>query len=103
MLACARLGRDPLGGVRWLQRRRLRVSGWATPRARSSSRWTGYYRGGELIDHKVKADEAIEAARKEGIEVEKVLVWRRVPGEYHSESQMVEGRDFFIDELLPDY
>ncbi len=62
-----------------------------------------YYRGGELIDHKVKADEAIEAARKDGIEVEKVLVWRRKPGEYHSESEMVEGRDFFVDELLEKY
>jgi acetyl-CoA synthetase len=62
-----------------------------------------YYRSGELIDHKVKADEAIEAAKKEGAEVEKVLVWRRVPGEYHSESEMVEGRDYFIDDLLDDY
>ena len=42
----------------------------------------GYYRNGELIDHKVKADEAIAAAREEGVEVEKVLVWRRHPGEY---------------------
>ena len=42
----------------------------------------GYYRGGQMIDHKVKADEAIEAARKDGVEVEKVLVWRRKPGEY---------------------
>ena len=62
-----------------------------------------YYRNGELIDHKVKADEAIEAARKEGVEVEKVLVWRRHPGEYGSKSPMVEGRDFFVDELLEDY
>jgi acetyl-CoA synthetase len=63
----------------------------------------GYYRNGELIDHKLKADEALAAAKKEGAEVDKVLVWRRVPGEYHSESEMVEGRDFFIDELLEDY
>ncbi len=62
-----------------------------------------YYRNGSLIDHKVKADEAIEEARKEGIEVEKVLVWRRIPGEYHSDSPMVEGRDFFVDDLLGDY
>ena len=62
-----------------------------------------YYRNGSLIDHKAKADEAIEEARKEGIEVEKVLVWRRIPGEYHSESPMVEGRDYFIDELLGSY
>ena len=63
----------------------------------------GYYRNGDLIDHKVKADEAIEEARKEGIEVEKVLVWRRIPGEYHSGSPMVDGRDYFVDELLEDY
>jgi acetyl-CoA synthetase len=63
----------------------------------------GYYRNGSLIDHKVKADEAIEEARKEGIEVEKVLVWRRIPGEYHSESPMVEGRDYFVDDLLGQY
>ncbi len=62
-----------------------------------------YYRNGELIDHKVKADEAIAAAREEGVEIEKVLVWRRHPGEYHSQSPMVEGRDFFIDELLDNY
>jgi acetyl-CoA synthetase len=63
----------------------------------------GYYRNGELLDHKAKADEAIEAAREEGVEVEKVLVWRRHPGEYASKSPMVEGRDFFIDELLGKY
>src|SRR5947207_1269783 len=63
----------------------------------------GYYRGGELIDHKAKADEALETAREQGIEVDKVLVWRRHPGEYASESPMVEGRDFFVDELLEDY
>ncbi len=62
-----------------------------------------YYRGGELLDHKVKADEAIEQARKSGQEIDKVLVWRRKPGEYHSESEMVEGRDFFIDDLIEEY
>src|SRR5205085_5972065 len=62
-----------------------------------------YYRNGELIDHKIKADEAVEAAKEEGTEVEKVLVFRRKPGEYHSESEMVEGRDYFVDELLEQY
>jgi acetyl-CoA synthetase len=42
-----------------------------------------YSRNGELIDHKAKADEAIAAAREEGQEIDKVLVWRRHPGEYH--------------------
>jgi acetyl-CoA synthetase len=63
----------------------------------------GYYRNGELIDHKSKADEALAAASEEGVEVEKVLVWRRHPGEYASKSPMVEGRDFFVDELLENY
>jgi acetyl-CoA synthetase len=63
----------------------------------------GYYRNGQLIDHKVKADEAVERAREEGVDVEKVLVWRRYPGEYASRSPMVEGRDYFVDEIMPDH
>jgi acetyl-CoA synthetase len=63
----------------------------------------GYHRSGDLLDHKVKADEAVQAARKEGAEVEKVLVWRRYPGQYSSKTPMVEGRDFFVDEMLADY
>jgi acetyl-CoA synthetase len=102
MLACARLGvihSEVFGGF----------SGAACGQRMADARSTilvtmdTYYRNGQLIDHKVKADEAIEAARKEGIEVEKVLVWRRLPGEYHSESPMVDGRDFFVDELLGPY
>jgi len=62
-----------------------------------------YYRSGDLLDHKVKADEAVEAARKEGQEVDKVLVWRRYPGQYSAKTEMVEGRDFFVDEVLADY
>jgi acetyl-CoA synthetase len=63
----------------------------------------GYYRSGDLLDHKVKADEAVEAARKEGQEVDKVLVWRRYPGQYSAKTPMVEGRDFFVDEVMADY
>jgi acetyl-CoA synthetase len=63
----------------------------------------GYYRSGDLLDHKVKADEAVEAAAKEGQEVDKVLVFRRYPGKYSAATPMVEGRDFFVDELLNDY
>ena len=63
----------------------------------------GYYRAGQMTDHKVKADEALDAAAKQGQEVEKVLVWRRHPGQYASQTPMVEGRDFFVDELLADY
>jgi acetyl-CoA synthetase len=102
MLACARMGvihSEVFGGF----------SGAACGHriADSQSRilvtMDAYYRNGELIDHKVKADEAVEIAREDGVEVEKVLVWRRRPGEYHSQSPMVDGRDFFIDELLPQY
>ena len=63
----------------------------------------GYYRNGELVDHKAKADEAIERAAEEGVDVDKVLVWRRHAGEYASKTPMVAGRDFFIDEVLQDY
>jgi len=63
----------------------------------------GYYRNGELLDHKVKAEEALAAAEKEGQKVDKVLVWRRQPGQYSSKTPMVKGRDFFVDEVLKDY
>jgi acetyl-CoA synthetase len=102
MLACARLGvihSQVFGGF----------SGAACGQraADSQSRILvtadSYYRAGQLLDHKARADEAIEEARREGHEIEKVLVWRRKAGEYHSESEMVEGRDFFVDELLQRY
>ena len=63
----------------------------------------GYYRNGELVDHKAKADEAVATAAKLGVDVDKVLVWRRHPGEYTSQTPMTDGRDFFVDELLADY
>src|SRR5262249_26598368 len=46
--------------------------------------------------------EAVAAASRLGVDVDKVLVWRRHPGTYASQSPMVEGRDFFVDELLAD-
>ncbi len=63
----------------------------------------GYYRNGSLIDHKVKADEAVAVAQEAGHTVDKVLVWRRHAGQYASETPMVEGRDYFMDEVLEDY
>jgi acetyl-CoA synthetase len=63
----------------------------------------GYYRNGELVDHKAKADEAVAIAGKLGVEVDKVLVWRRHPGRYVSQAPMSEGRDLFVDELLKDH
>jgi len=102
MLACARLGvihSEVFGGF----------SGHAcgTRIADSGSRvlitMDGYYRAGSLADHKVKADQALEEAAREGQEVDKVLVWRRHPGQYASKTPMVEGRDFFVDEVLSRY
>jgi acetyl-CoA synthetase len=63
----------------------------------------GYYRNGELLDHKAKTEEAIAEAKKNAAEVQKVLVWQRHPGTYSSKTPMVKGRDFFVDEVLADY
>jgi len=102
MLACARLGvvhSQVFGGF----------SGHAcgTRIADSGSRilitMDGYYRSGDLVDHKVKADEALEEARRQGQEVDKVLVWRRRKGAYASATPMAEGRDFFVDEVIGGY
>ncbi len=62
-----------------------------------------YYRSGKLLDHKIKADEAVKVAEEHGQKVDKVLIWRRSPGKYSSPTPIVEGRDFFIDELLKEH
>jgi len=102
MLACARLGiihSEVFGGF----------SGTACGDriADSGSRilvtMDAYYRNGDLLDQKAKADEALAAAKELGAEVDRVLVWRRHPGRYSSQTPMVSGRDFFVDELLADY
>ena len=59
-----------------------------------------YHRNGDLLDHKIKADEAVAQAEKGGAKVDKVLVWRRYPGRASSPTPMVEGRDFYVDDLL---
>jgi acetyl-CoA synthetase len=63
----------------------------------------GYYRNGKFLDHKSKADLALDVAQSEGASVEKVLVWRRYQEEYRSAAPMVDGRDYFIEDLLKDY
>lgn len=63
----------------------------------------GYYRNGKILNHKIKADEACEAAEKQGQKVKKVLIWRRYPGKYSSPTPIVEGRDFFVDEVIKKY
>jgi acetyl-CoA synthetase len=99
MLACARLGvihSQVFGG--------FSGNACGTRIADSGSRvlitMDGYYRSGDLIDHKVKADEALAEADKQGQQVDKVLVWRRQPGQYASQTPMTQGRDFFVDEEL---
>ncbi|HQP29214.1 MAG TPA: acetate--CoA ligase, partial [Syntrophales bacterium] len=62
-----------------------------------------YYRAGQLIDHKEKADTAVAEAAREDRTVEKVLVWQRYPGKYSAQTPMVEGRDFFVNDLLKQY
>jgi acetyl-CoA synthetase len=63
----------------------------------------GYYRSGQLLDQKEKADIAVKAAAEQGQTVDKVLVWRRHRGTYASQTPMVEGRDYFMDDLVQEY
>ncbi|HEV2239671.1 MAG TPA: acetate--CoA ligase [Streptosporangiaceae bacterium] len=102
MLACARLGvihSEVFGG--------FSGNACGTRIADSGSRvlitMDGYYRSGQMTDHKVKADEALAEAAREGQDVDRVLVWRRRPGQYASATPMVEGRDVFVDELLAEH
>jgi acetyl-CoA synthetase len=102
MLACARLGvihSQVFGG--------FSGNACGTRIADSGSRvlitMDGYYRSGAMIDHKVKADEALAEAARQGQEVDKVLVWRRQPGQYVSDTPMADGRDFFVNDVLEDF
>ena len=101
MLACARLGvihSEVFGGF----------SGQACGDRIADSGSTvlitmdAYHRSGSLLDHKEKADVAVETAAKQGQTVDKVLVWQRYPGSYNSKTPMVEGRDCFVNDMLPD-
>jgi acetyl-CoA synthetase len=102
MLACARLGvvhSEVFGGFSGAAcGGRIADSG-----SRVLVTIDGYYRDGKWIDHKAKADEAVAVATQEGVEIEKVLVWRRHAGQYLSKTPMVEGRDYFVDEVMVDY
>ena len=102
MLACARLGvvhSQVFGG--------FSGNACGTRIADSGSRvlitMDGYYRAGSMQDHKVKADEAIAEAARQGQEVDKVLVWRRKAGEFQSKTPMADGRDFFVDDVISKY
>ena len=102
MLACARLGvihSQVFGGF----------SGSAAGGriADSSSRvlitMDAYHRNGTLIDHKIKADEAVAEAKQLGQDVDKVLVFSRYPGRYSSPTPMVDGRDELVDDIARTY
>lgn len=62
-----------------------------------------YYRGGKLIDHMEKVDATIAEAARLDAKVEKILVWQRHPGKSSTANTMVEGRDHFVNDLLPAY
>ena len=62
-----------------------------------------YHRGGRLLDHKVKADEAVDQAEKSGVNVDKVLIWQRYPGKASSSADMKDGRDYFVNDLIGEY
>lgn len=102
MLACARLGAIHsvvFGGFSGKScGERIADSG-----SRVLVTMDSYYRSGTLLDHKEKADEAVKAAADEGQVVDKVLVWRRYPGQYHSSTPMRDGRDHFVDDRLKEY
>ncbi|MFH2044896.1 MAG: acetate--CoA ligase [Pseudomonadota bacterium] len=102
MLACARLGvihSEVFGGFSG----RAAADRVVDSGSRVLITIDSYYRSGTLIDHKEKADIAVEAAGKEGQVVDKVLVWQRYHGKYSSSIPMVEGRDFFVNDLLKKY
>jgi acetyl-CoA synthetase len=63
----------------------------------------GYYRSGKVLDHKTQADIACKTAEKEGVKVEKVLIWKRFHDKPASQTPMVQGRDFIVDEVLKQF
>jgi acetyl-CoA synthetase len=102
MLACARLGvihSEVFGGFSGVAAGgRIADSG-----SHVLVTMDAYYRNGQLQDHKLKADEAVAEAEKEGQTVDRVLVFRRYPGRYSSPTPMVPGRDEFVDDILPEF
>ncbi|MFW6045262.1 MAG: acetate--CoA ligase, partial [Natronomonas sp.] len=58
----------------------------------------GYYRRGDFIHHKQKADEAASMA---DTDVETTLVWtRHGPENVHEDTKIVDDRDVFVEDLL---
>jgi len=102
MLACARLGvihSQVFGGFSGKAAAdRIVDSG-----SRVLITMDAYHRGGNLLDHKDKADIAVNQAKDEGQIVDKVLVWQRYSGKNNTPTPMVEGRDYFVNDVLKDY
>ncbi|MHB1435889.1 MAG: acetate--CoA ligase [Thermoplasmata archaeon] len=102
MLACARLGvihSVVFGGFSG-EASGLRI---ADSSSRALIAMDTFWRNGKLVDHKPAADIAYETAKKEGKAPEKVLIWKRFKDRYSSQSKLVEGRDFLIDDELPKF
>ncbi|MBW2317927.1 MAG: acetate--CoA ligase [Deltaproteobacteria bacterium] len=102
MLACARLGvihSVVFGG--------FSANACADRVVDSASRvlitMDAYYRSGKLLNHKGNADETVAIAKDAGQVVDKVLVWQRYPGKSSTETPMVEGRDYFVNDVIKDY
>ena len=102
MLACARLGvihSEVFGGFSG----RACADRIEDAKSRVLITIDGYYRSGKLIDHKQNADIAVDLASKDGQNVDKVLIWQRYPGKNSTRTPLVDGRDYFINDLLKDY
>ncbi|MFZ7126316.1 MAG: acetate--CoA ligase [Desulfobacterales bacterium] len=102
MLACARLGvihSQVFGGFSG----KAAADRIVDSQSRVLITIDAYYRGGKLLDHKNKADTAVEEAAKEGQKVDKVLIWQRYPGKYSGQTPIVEGRDFMVNDILKQY
>jgi acetyl-CoA synthetase len=102
MLACARLGvihSEVFGGFSG----RASADRIVDSQSRVLIVMDSYYRAGNLLNHKENADIAVELAEKDGQKVDKVLVWQRYPGKESSPTPMVEGRDYYVNDVLVDY
>jgi acetyl-CoA synthetase len=102
MLACARLGvihSEVFGGFSG----KASADRIVDSQSRVLIIMDSYYRAGNLLNHKENADIAVDLAEKDGQKVDKVLVWQRYPGKASSPTPMVEGRDYFVNDVLKDY
>ncbi len=63
----------------------------------------GYWRNGQLHDHRKAADVAVATAERAGQRVEQVLVWQRYPGRSSSKATQVPGRDLLLNEAIEPY